>query len=218
LIDIVCSEFQALLVADEDVFARCPRVLRAAADAIRSGLDSGRCDLHPLASGLETLVGRARGISILPDLAALLGDPKGGPAARPRQQLSLVPPSTPDLVAAVDRIQRDKAQSRLDNLAARSARRLILRGVTSVDELARAVVSGIVDHYVVDSQNGLLHMLGADRLERVRGKIRSMIDPVLSKAAQEFARRPGARRLALARHFGGPIKPFDDLLNLGKKR
>jgi hypothetical protein len=197
-------------VPDEDVFARLPRTFRPAARALLEGLTAGYCDPYPLARGLEQMVGRARGVAVLPFLLDAFPSSAGAQGSLPIERAT-------DL-DRIDRLEQTHARSRLDQIVARTARRQVVRGDLDRVQFLSAAVHDIFSYFVLDARRGLVETLGARQLESQRARLESFIEPVARSAAEQWVRRPGARTLRLSRQFQAKIGPHDDLLRLGRRR
>ena len=200
-----------LRMPDEDVFARLPRVFRAACHGLRDGLRSGFCDPYPLALGLEQLVARAGGVAVLPTLLTVFPDST-------ESLQVLLPIQHGAELDRIDRIAQAQGQTRLDQLASRAAQRQIVKGDLDREHFLCAFAQGIFEHYVLDARNGLLKTISAKEVHSGRARLRSLIEPVARCASEEWCRRPNARTLRISRRFGREIGIRDNLLSPGKRR
>lgn len=82
-------------------------------------------------------------------------------------QVSL-PLESPADLDSIDQIERAHPGSRLDQLAARTARQQIVRGDRDGARFLRAFAHSIVGYFLLDSRGGLLETLGARQRRRLR--------------------------------------------------
>ena len=200
-----------LRMPDEDVFARLPRVFRAACHGLRDGLRSGFCDPYPLALGLEQLVARARGVSVLPTLLTVFPDST-------ESSQVLLPIQHGAELDRVDRIAQKQGQTRLDQLASRVAQRQLIKGDLDRGRFLSAFAHGIFEHFIFDARGALLNTFNAKELHARRARLRSFVEPIAKCASEQWSRHPNARTLRISRRFGKQIGPHDNLLTLGKQR
>jgi hypothetical protein len=164
-----------------------------------------------LARGLGQLVAGAGGVAVLGELLSAF------PSSDLKSQISLPIEPAADL-DRIDKVERAHPRTRLDQLAALTARRQIIRGDMDRDRFLCAVAQHFFGYFVIDARRGLLETFGARQLEGQRARLESFIEPVAKRAAEQWARRPGVRNLGLSPKFDTKIRVDENLLTLGKKR
>jgi hypothetical protein len=169
------------------VFGRVTKLGRAAADALARAIEGGRWDSFYAERCVDEMVVAAQGIPslrpIASELAVLHASPLIAPFERDRA------------LEATRDASRGPESTELDLILCRNAERFILRNEFELRPILEDAIRQMLERAVLAGRSGFMQMYGTSHVQEAR----TLLAPIVARAAAALERRPTAKRLGLAR-------------------